>query len=79
MLIFEIRDTGRGIKKKDIERIFSPFERAEEQRNHTIEGNGLGLAITKNVLQLHHGGIKLNSTPGEGTTFLVRIPLKYIE
>lgn len=48
MLIFEIRDTGRGIKKKDIERIFSPFERAEEQRNHTIEGNGLGLALQEN-------------------------------
>lgn len=73
MLIFEIRDTGRGIKKKDIERIFSPFERAEEQRNHTIEGNGLGLAITRKLVRLMGGEISVRSEFGKGSVFEVQI------
>lgn len=73
MLIFEIRDTERGIKKKDIERIFSPFERAEEQRNHTIEGNGLGLAITRKLVRLMGGEISVRSEFGKGSVFEVQI------
>lgn len=57
----------------------SCFYRVDKARSRETGGTGLGLAITQNVVKLHHGGIKLNSTPGEGTTFLVRIPLKYIE
>ena len=56
-------------EKKDIERIFSPFERAEEQRNHTIEGNGLGLAITRKLVRLMGGEISVKSEFGKGSVF----------
>ena len=68
-----------GIPKDAQTRIYERFYRVDKARSRETGGTGLGLAITKNVVQLHHGGIKLNSTLGEGTTFLVRIPLKYIE
>ena len=60
-------------EKKDIERIFSPFERAEEQRNHTIEGNGLGLAITRKLVRLMGGEISVRSEFGKGSVFEVQI------
>lgn len=75
----KVSDSGVGIPKDAQARIYERFYRVDKARSRETGGTGLGLAITKNVLQLHHGGIKLNSTPGEGTTFLVRIPLKYIE
>jgi len=75
----KVSDSGVGIPKDAQTRIYERFYRVDKARSRETGGTGLGLAITKNVVQLHHGGIKLNSTPGEGTTFLVRIPLKYIE
>lgn len=73
-LIIRVKDTGRGIKEKDIERIFNPFERLEEQKSYSIEGNGLGLAITQELLELMHGKLEVESVYGEGTAFCVRIP-----
>ena len=75
----KVSDSGVGIPKDAQTRIYERFYRVDKARSRETGGTGLGLSITKNVVQLHHGGIKLNSTPGEGTTFLVRIPLKYIE
>ena len=75
----KVSDSGVGIPKDAQTRIYERFYRVDKARSRETGGTGLGLAITQNVVQLHHGGIKLNSTPGEGTTFLVRIPLKYIE
>ncbi len=77
-LIFSIRDTGSGIKKEDIDRIFSPFERAEEQKNYLIEGNGLGLSITKKLVSLMNGKVSVNSVFGEGSVFEVQIPQKIV-
>ena len=79
LLQVAVEDTGIGIKEQDMPKLFRAFQKMDSITRSTSERTGLGLAITKNVLQLHHGGIKLNSTPGEGTTFLVRILLKYIE
>ena len=79
MCYIKVSDSGVGIPKDAQTRIYERFYRVDKARSRETGGTGLGLAITKNVVQLHHGGIKLNSTPGEGTTFLVRIPLKYIE
>ena len=75
----KVSDSGVGIPKDAQTRIYERFYRVDKARSRETGGTGLGLAITQNVAKLHHGGIKLNSTPGEGTTFLVRIPLKYIE
>ena len=75
----KVSDSGVGIPKDAQTRIYERFYRVDKARSRETGGTGLGLSITKNVVKLHHGGIKLNSTPGEGTTFLVRIPLKYIE
>ena len=75
----KVSDSGVGIPKDALPRVFERFYRVDKARSRETGGTGLGLAITKNVVQLHHGGIRLESTLGEGTTFLVRIPLKYIE
>lgn len=74
MLIFKVKDTGRGIKKEDIDIIFSPFERADEQENHMIEGNGLGLSITRKLVNLMNGKISVSSVFGEGSVFEVQLP-----
>lgn len=75
----KVSDSGVGIPKDALPRVFERFYRVDKARSRETGGTGLGLAITKNVVQLHHGGIRLESTLGEGTTFLVRIPLKFIE
>ena len=75
----KVSDSGVGIPKDALPRVFERFYRVDKARSRETGGTGLGLAITKNVVQLHHGGIRLESTLGEGTTFLVRVPLKFIE
>lgn len=75
-LIISVRDTGRGIKKENIEKLFNKFERLDEDRNTTIEGTGLGLAITKSLVNLMNGTINVQSTFGEGSIFIVNLPQK---
>ena len=75
-LIITVRDTGRGIKKENIEKLFNKFERLDEDRNTTIEGTGLGLAITKSLVNLMNGTINVQSTFGEGSMFIVNLPQK---
>jgi len=71
-----VSDTGRGIKAEQIEKIFNKFERAEEDRNTTIEGTGLGLAITKALTEMMGGKILVHSTYGEGSKFTVFLKQK---
>lgn len=68
-LIITITDTGRGIKKEDIDRLFKKFERLEEDRNTSIEGTGIGLAITEGLAELMGGKITVISDYGKGSTF----------
>lgn len=68
-LIITVTDTGRGIKKEDIDRLFKKFERLEEDRNTSIEGTGLGLAITESLAELMGGKITVISDYGKGSTF----------
>ena len=75
-LIISVRDTGRGIKKENVEKLFNKFERLDEDRNTTIEGTGLGLAITKSLVNLMNGTINVQSTFGEGSIFIVNLPQK---
>jgi len=72
-----ISDTGRGIKPDQIDKIFNKFERAEEDKNSTIEGTGLGLAITKSLVEMMGGKILVHSTYGEGSKFTIFLEQKY--
>lgn len=75
----KVTDTGIGIAEEDQERIFERFFRVDKARTRETGGSGLGLAIAKEIVDKHHGSIKIHSKEGEGTTFNVRIPLKYIQ
>ena len=67
----EVADTGPGIAPEDLERIFDKFERVGSQSE---EGSGLGLPIARDIIELHHGRIWVESRPGHGSRFLVRLP-----
>jgi CheY-like chemotaxis protein/HPt (histidine-containing phosphotransfer) domain-containing protein len=64
-----VQDTGIGIKAEDIEKLFSPYERIEEQRNKKVEGTGLGMSITKNLLEKMGSRLEVSSVYGEGSDF----------
>lgn len=72
-LIISVEDSGRGIKKENIDKMFTKFQRLEEDRNTTIEGTGLGLAITKQLVELMGGKIIVHTVYGEGSKFTVVI------
>lgn len=74
----KVADSGIGIPEEMQDRIFDRFFRVDKARSRETGGSGLGLAITRNVVLMHKGAIKLTSKEGEGSTFTVRIPLKYI-
>ncbi len=75
----KVQDTGIGISEEDQARVFERFFRVDKARARETGGSGLGLAITKEIVKKHHGSIGVHSKEDEGTTFTVRIPLKYIE
>ena len=72
---FEVADTGCGIEAEDVERVFQPFERGRAPSVRAVPGTGLGLTITKLLTEIMGGEIVLQSTPGVGTTFCVRLLL----
>lgn len=76
MIIISVRDTGRGIKSADINKLFTKFERLDVEKNSTTEGTGLGLAITKKLVELMGGKINVESRFGQGSIFVVQIPQK---
>ena len=69
LLRFDVRDTGIGIKPEDLDKLYNAFERIEEARNRTIEGTGLGMNITKRLLELMGSRLEVESVYGEGSTF----------
>ncbi|MEI6514754.1 MAG: ATP-binding protein, partial [bacterium] len=69
-----VSDEGTGIEKKHLERIFERFYRVDQARSRAMGGTGLGLAIVKHVALAHHGTISVDSVPGQGSTFILRIP-----
>jgi signal transduction histidine kinase len=74
-IIISVRDNGVGIKKEDHDKIFSRFYRAGEELTQTVKGSGIGLTIVKQIVEAHHGEISVESSPGKGSTFTVRLPL----
>jgi signal transduction histidine kinase/CheY-like chemotaxis protein len=73
-LVFTVTDTGIGIRKENMGRLFSEYNQLDAYTNRKIEGTGLGLSITKNLLELMGGTIEVNSEYGMGSTFTARIP-----
>lgn len=69
ILDFRVKDTGIGIRDEDIEKLFVEFERIEEQRNRNIEGTGLGMAITTQLLERMESKLQVESVYGEGSVF----------
>lgn len=70
-LFIQVKDTGIGIREKDREKLFADFVRLDEKRNRNIEGTGLGLNLTKQLLDMMGGSIEVESTYGEGSVFTV--------
>ncbi len=76
VLLISVKDTGRGIKKENISKLFTKFERLDIEKNSTTEGTGLGLAITKKLVEMMGGKINVESNFGLGSIFIVQIPQK---
>jgi signal transduction histidine kinase len=74
-LVCRVSDTGMGMSDKDQAEVFTKFFRTGNVRNTAIPGVGLGLSISKAIVEAHGGSIQLRSTLGEGTTFTVRVPV----
>ncbi|MBO5488526.1 MAG: response regulator, partial [Eubacterium sp.] len=78
LLTLAVEDTGIGIKESALEQLFVSFKRIEEKRNRNIEGTGLGLTITKQLVSMMDGSIEVKSEYGKGSLFTVKIPQKVI-
>ena len=74
-LVMAIEDTGMGIKEQDKEKVFEAFELGHDGSESNPWGAGLGMSISKNIIELHGGKIWFDSTLGEGSTFFISIPL----
>jgi signal transduction histidine kinase len=77
--IIEVKDTGIGIATKEQAQIFEPFRQADETTSRTYGGVGLGLAIVRQLVQVMHGSIQLESKLGQGSTFTVYLPIRESE
>ncbi len=73
--VLEVRDSGIGIEPKDQQRVFERFYRVDKARSRALGGTGLGLSIVKHLALAHGGEVGLESSPGKGSTFQVRLPL----
>jgi signal transduction histidine kinase len=74
--IVEVQDQGRGIRPEDLDRIFQKFQQGEPPTRKSEGGSGVGLAIAKNLIELHEGRIWVTSRPGTGSTFAFCIPVQ---
>jgi len=71
-----VMDTGIGITKEDLARLARPFEQVESQLAKTQQGTGLGLALSKSLVEMHEGRLELLSEPGRGTTVSFTLPVR---
>jgi signal transduction histidine kinase len=70
-----VQDFGVGMKTEDIDKIFERFYRGGDELTRTVKGSGLGLTIVKQIVEAHHGSVYVDSKPGEGCTFTIRLPI----
>ena len=71
-----MQDTGIGIAQDDLARLAQPFEQVENQHSKTTQGTGLGLALTKSLVEMHGGALEMESAPGEGTQVSFSVPIR---
>ena len=76
---FVLEDNGRGMKPDFLDKIFQPFERADDHGISSIQGTGLGMAISHSIIRMMGGDIQVESEYGKGTRFTIHMPLKYHE
>ncbi len=79
VLLVRVRDTGIGIKKEDMERIFKDFEQVDKGLSRRYGGTGLGLSIAKRFIEMHGGAIWVDSIYGQGSTFSFALPSQHME
>ena len=78
-LLFEVSDTGVGIRDTELPKLFQPFSQVDASKQRRQQGSGLGLALSKHLVELHGGTIWVTSTAGEGSTFAFSIPFRPVE
>ena len=78
-LLIAVKDTGRGIAKEDLDKLFGQFERLDLKKNRNIEGTGLGLHIVRELAEYMGGSVHVESEYGKGSVFSVRIPQKCVD
>ncbi len=74
LIVFEVNDTGIGIKPEDLKKIFDEFEQGSGHHRQRSGGTGLGLAITRKLIELHGGSLRVESEPGKGSSFSISLP-----
>ena len=79
LILFQVEDTGCGIQKEDLGKIFEDFRQVDSRKNRSVEGTGLGLAIVRHLVELMGGLIDVDSVYGEGTTITITIPQKIVD
>lgn len=79
ILKLSVKDTGMGISEENQKQLFTTFQRFDEKKNRSIEGTGLGLTITKNLVEMMRGTITVKSEYGRGSEFIVEIPQEIID
>ena len=77
--VFTVKDNGCGMSESFISRIYQPFEREQGDANLRTEGTGLGMPITRNYVDMLGGTMELESKEGVGSTFIIKLPVKYID
>ena len=73
-VILSVKDTGIGISEADLPYVFERFYRADESRNKLTGGAGIGLTISKSIIEAHKGTLSVESTINQGTEFIVKVP-----
>lgn len=74
-LVIAVQDFGIGIEKEEREKIFDRFYRGGDELTRTVKGSGLGLTLVKQIVEAHKGSIQVESEPGQGSTFSIKLPL----
>jgi signal transduction histidine kinase/tetratricopeptide (TPR) repeat protein len=75
-LVIEVKDFGIGIGKEERDKIFDRFYRGGDELTRTVKGSGLGLTLVKQIVEAHHGSVQVESEPGQGSTFSIKLPLE---